>query len=210
MSQLLDEAQVIYQRLLRNEPDAPSDFIVLLLDPLTKFLHSKYPSLSDPDLATDIVIDSLFKFVQEPTRYNSDKSSLWSYLCMDVLGDIRNALDKEMRRQRREVPIDSVADGRLSRNNELEDLIIDKLVPIMLSEQKDMASVLEQLYAEITEPIDWQIISLICDGERKTEVYAKALGITHLPQPEQTKIVKKNKDRLRVQLKRLGVKVNEK
>lgn len=40
--------------------------------------------------------------------------------------------------------------------------------------------------------------------------FMQVLGITHLSLPRQTKIVKKNKDRLRVQLKQLGVKLNEK
>jgi len=209
MQLLLDEIQVIYQRLIRNEPDAPSDFIVLLLDPLIKFLHSKYPSLPDSTLATDIVVDSLLKFVQEPARYNSDKSSLWTYLCMDVLGDIRNALDKEHRRAQREVPLDSVADGDLDRNNEIEDLILNRLVPSLLPANTDMENLLFRLRSEIKDPVDWQIIGLICDGERSTRVYAEILGITHLQQQERTKTVKKTKDRLRVQLKRLGVKINE-
>lgn len=210
MSQLSDDAQAIYQRLLNNEPDAPSDLIVLLLDPLIKFLHQKYPSIPDPTLVDDIVTDSLFNFVQKPGRYDANKSSVWSYLCLDVQGDLLNALDKEKRRQRWEVSLDAVADEQLGRNNDIADLIIEKLVPTLLPVHTDMAKLSAQLRSAITDPIDWQLIGLICDGERKTVVYAELLGILNLSQSEQTKIVKKHKDRLRVQLKRLGVKINEK
>lgn len=207
---LPDDLQDIYQRLLLDEPDAPSDLIELALDPLIKFLHSKYHSYKDPTVLTDIAIDSLFKFVQQPNRYNPDKSNLWSYLCMDVLSDMHNALDKEQRRASHEIPLDSVADHQFDRNNEVEELVLEKLVPLALPPNSDMDVIMGRLRNEITDPIDWQIIGLWCDGERKTEIYAEVLGITHLSLPEQTKIVKKNKDRLRVQLKRLGVKLNEK
>jgi len=210
MSQLSDDAQAIYHRLLKNEPDAHSDFIRLLLDPLVKFLYKKHPSLPDPTLIADIVIDSLFKFVQEPGLYDARKSSVWSYLCLDVQGDLLNALDKEKRRQRWEVSLDAVADNQLGRNNDIADLIIDKLAPTLLPVHTDMEKLSAQLRSAITDPIDWQLIDLICDGERKTAVYAELLEILHLSQNEQTKIVKKHKDRLRVQLKRLGVKINEK
>lgn len=210
MSQLSDDAQAIYQRLLKNEPDAPSDLIGLLLDPLIKFLHQKYPSLPDPTLAADIVTDSLFNFVQEPGRYDANKSSVWSYLCLDVQGDILNALDKEKRRQKWEVSLDAVADEHLGRNNNVEDLIIDQLAPTLLPAHTDIEKLSAQLRLAITDPVDWQLISLICDGERRTIVYAEVLEIMDLPQSEQAKIVKQHKDRLRVQLKRLGVKINEK
>lgn len=210
MSKLSDDAQAIYQRLLNNEPDAPSDFIRLLLDPLITFLHKKHPALPDPTLATDIVVDSLLKFVQQPDRYDSTKSSIWTYLCLDVQGDLRNALDKEKRRQKWETSLDVVADEQLGRNNDVADLIIDKLVPALLPTHTDMEKLSEQLRTAITDPVDWQLIGLICDGERRTMAYAEVLTITHLPQTEQIKIVKKHKDRLRVQLKRLGVKINDK
>src|SRR5262245_2940451 len=99
----------IYQRLLAGEPDAPTDLIELLLDPLTTALRQKFPRLPDPNLALDIAADTLFHFVQQPGRFDPKRGDLWGYLYMDALGDIRNAWQKERRRVLREISFDPVA-----------------------------------------------------------------------------------------------------
>lgn len=65
----------IYQRLLANEPDAPSDLVELLLEPLVAHLRSEFPQFPDPDLFYDVVTDSLLAFVQVPERYQAEKRS---------------------------------------------------------------------------------------------------------------------------------------
>ena len=60
---------VVYRRLISGEPDAPSDFAELCLDPLIRTLQLRYPALPDPEWARDIATDSLLSFVQDPSRY---------------------------------------------------------------------------------------------------------------------------------------------
>lgn len=87
-AEVIDHA---YQRVLAGEPDAPSDLIALLLDPLIALLTRKFPTLPDPNLIVDTATDSLFRLVQEPTHFHPERGTLWNYLVMDALGDLRNA-----------------------------------------------------------------------------------------------------------------------
>ncbi len=199
----------IYQRLLAGEPDAPNDFIELLLDPLVEVLCVRFPNLPHPDFATDVVIDALLRFVQSPERYRPERGELWNYLYMDVQGDLRNALVKEQRRQKREIPLDPVAHDRPDGNTDVEEEVMRRLDFSSLQQGRDTQAILNQLRREIPDPRDWQVVLLMFSGERRTNVFAAVLGIQHLPLAMQRKQVKKTKDRLRLRLKRYGVKIHE-
>lgn len=71
---------------------------------------------------------------------------------MDVLSDMHNALDKEQRRASHEIPLDSVADHPFDRNNEVEELVLEKLVPLALPPNSDMDVIMGRLRNEITDP----------------------------------------------------------
>ena len=70
------QVNVIYQRLLAHEADAPGDFIELLLDPLIEELRRRFPALPLPDLITDVVTDTLLVFVQSPNSYQMERGDL--------------------------------------------------------------------------------------------------------------------------------------
>lgn len=192
-----------YQRLLAGEPDAPSDLIALLLEPLIAALTRSFPSLPDPDVITDTVTDTLFRFVQDPARFDPARGSLWNYLMMDARGDLRHAWQKERRRRQREQPFDPVAHDLPDRNSDVEETIMRALAPDGVPAGQDIDELMARLRAAITHPQDWQVVRLMIAGERSTAVYAQALGIADLPPAEQRKRVKQAKDRLRVKLKRL-------
>lgn len=198
-----DALLAIYRRLMDGEPDASIDLIELCLDPLIHALRHRYPSLSDPAWADDVAEDSLFQFVQNPGKYMPERGSLWSYLFHDAYRDLQNRVQKEGRRQRRLVALSSVELASSSRNSDIENEVLERLAPTSFAEYHDVNQILERLRQEITDPRDWQVLQLIDEGERRTQVFAEVLGITHLPVEEQRKQVKRVKDRLRVRLKRL-------
>ncbi|MGQ9826227.1 MAG: hypothetical protein ACUVSW_00030 [Roseiflexus sp.] len=199
----------MYQRVLAGEPDAPSDLIALLLDPLIASLTHRFPNLTDPNLIVDTATDSLFRLVQNPSHFHSERGTLWNYLVMDALGDLRNAWKQECRRLNREQSFDPVAHDRPDGNSDVEGAIIRKLAPDGLPEGTDVSKLIAQLRVKITNPQDWQVVLLMAGGERKTEAYAHVLGIANLPPADQRRRVKQAKDRLRVMLKRLGAAFNE-
>jgi hypothetical protein len=202
-----DVAIRIYDRLLANEPDASADLIELFLDPLVRALRPKYPNLPDPLLINDVVTDSLFKFVQQPQRYQAARGSLWSYLYMDALGDLHNAWESEKRRQASLVPFDPVAHDRSAWNNEV-DALIERLAPEHLPAGMTMDAFVDQLRQQLADPRDWEVIELMLAEERRIEAYARVLGIGDQPIADQRRFVKQTKDRLRVWLKRRGVQIH--
>lgn len=200
---------LVYQRLLAGEPDAPSDLIALLLEPLIAELWRSFPSFPDPNLITDVVTDSLFKFVQDPGRFQSDKRSLWGFLKMDARGDLLNLWQAERRRLTREIPFDPVAHDVPDGNSDIEEAIVRKLAPEGLPEGLDVASFMARLRADMPDERDWHVLMLMAQDERATAAFADVLNISDRPITEQRKLVKQAKDRLRVRLKRWGVDSHE-
>jgi RNA polymerase sigma-70 factor (ECF subfamily) len=199
------QIQIVYQRLLAQEPDAPSDFIELLLDPLIETLGNRFPNESYAELVPDVVIDALLKFVQTPHLYQPTKATLWNYLWIDVQGDMKNALKKNTRRQQKEVIFDPVAHDLPDGNINIEEEVMQKIEVTSLLEQ----NILKQFQQEISDPRDWQVLLLMVNGERHTSAFAPLLNIETLPMSEQRALVKRTKDRLRQRLKRYGVKLHE-
>jgi RNA polymerase sigma-70 factor (ECF subfamily) len=204
------QVNVIYQRLLAHEADAPGDFIELLLDPLIEELRRRFPALPLPDLITDVVTDTLLAFVQSPNSYQMERGDLWKYLLMDAWGDLLNEWDKEQRRRAKEVPFNLVAHDRSDRNsNVVEEEVMQRLGMTFLPEGMDAQTAVSHLYIAIPDPRDRQVLLLMYNGERRTSAFAAVLGIEHLPIEVQRQRVKQVKDRLRLRVKRYGGKIHE-
>jgi len=197
-----------FQRLLAGEPDASADLIELLLEPLIAELRRSFPQFPDRDLLSDVVTDSLLKFVQDPARYNADKRGLWGFLTMDARGDLLNLLRAERRRHGREIRFDPVAHDLPDGNSDIEEAIVRKLVPAGLPDGVESEALMQQLRTEVSDEGDWHVLMLMAQGEKATAVFASALGILDRPFVEQQKLVKRAKDRLRVRLKRWGVEIS--
>lgn len=202
-----EEIDRVYRRLIAGEPDGPSDLIVLLLEPFIAELRRAYPNFPDPDLISDVVTDSLLRFVQDPQRYQEARRSLWGYLKMDMQGDLLNLWRSLQRRSAQEVTLDAVALTLPSRNSDVEEAVVRKLTA--LPDGVDTATIITQLRAAIPDDRDWQVVVLMIEGERATATFASVLGITDRPLAEQRQRVKQAKDRLRLRLKRRGVKIHE-
>lgn len=204
------QVNVIYQRLLAHEADAPGDFIELLLDPLIEELRRRFPALPVPDLIIDVVTDTLLAFVQSPDRYQVERGDLWQYLLMDAWGDLLNEWDKEQRRRAKEVPFNLVAHDRSDRNtNVVEEEVMQRLGMTAFPEGMDVQAAVSHLYTAIPDPRDRQVLLLMYNGERRTSAFAAVLGLEHLPIEVQRQRVKQVKDRLRLRVKRYGGKIRE-
>lgn len=204
------QVNVIFQRLLAHEADAPGDFIELLLDPLIEELRRRFPALPMPNLITDVVTDMLLAFVQSPDHYKMERGGLWNYLLMDARGDLLNEWDKERRRRAKEVPFNLVAHDRSDRNsNVVEEEVMQRLGMTVLPEGMDAQAAVSHVYTAIPDPRDRQVLLLMYNGERRTSAFAAVLGIDHLPIEVQRQRVKQAKDRLRLRIKRYGGKIHE-
>jgi RNA polymerase sigma-70 factor (ECF subfamily) len=201
------EANEVYRRLLAGEPDAPADLYALFLDPLVAALAGKYPFPSDPDLVHDMVTDAITRLVKEPARYRPERGSLWSYLYMDANGDIKNALSRQRPTLRL---VRAGEDGEEEGYDppdldvEVEGEVLDRVHPEGLPEGVTREAVRDALRRTFPEERDRALVSLMSDGVRETDRYARVLGIADRPVDEQQRLVKQHKDRLSVAMRRLG------
>jgi RNA polymerase sigma-70 factor (ECF subfamily) len=103
--------------------------------------------------------------------------------------NIANLLRGEQRRKAKE-----------KRSLELNDEKVVELHPAMgnplQNESQDRQQQLDELRRSLENPVDRRILELRAMGERRTEQFAKVLGILHLPVDQQRREVKRAKDRI--------------
>lgn len=183
-----DAGLALHRRLLDLDPVATAAFTAAYYPPLLADLRQRNPRVGE-DLFVTVVSDLLFAFVRDPGKYHPDRAPLRSYLLLAAAGDVKNALAKIGRRKKHESSLDAVAEPAAAGNEEGdEDWLAD---PRVAAEVAAFTSV---------EQAVWQ---LRLTGERRTGVYAVAMGITGLPVGEQEREVKKLKERLTKRLRRL-------
>src|SRR6266545_349485 len=98
----------IHARLLAGDPTAPAELVESIRSPLFEGLRRKYPKLANSELLLDAVTDSLMSYIKRPEQFDPAKRGLLGFLVMAADGDLLNALAKQTRRQRKEVPLEDV------------------------------------------------------------------------------------------------------
>lgn len=203
-----ERLQSIYQRLLNRDPIAPSDFIEYIFQPLLNAIQRKHSHLYEVDSheLTDCVSDALLNFCANPQRYIRGRGSLWSYLVMDVTGDVRNWLQRKQRHHQRTIDIESVEHTLFDGNQDLEEQILNQIAPDYIPDGVNATELISDLKKYFSEPREWESLYLIVTGERSTSVYASLFGISHWPINDQKQYVKRLKDKIKKRLERYGVK----
>jgi hypothetical protein len=155
-------------------------------------------------MVEEAAISAVLSLATSPEQYDPGRLSLAGYLRMAARGDLLNARRSAARRARWET---SLADVELAQRaeNSLVEGPADPAEAVMPSQPLDSA-ILELLRATFRGR-DRDVLTLILDGEHRTEVYAGVLGIGDLPQEVQAREVKRVKDRLKKQLRRLALRL---
>jgi hypothetical protein len=199
----------IHQRLLMGDYTASSELIAAYLPILCTRLQHRHPEADDESLLVDAATDSLLDYCERPAQFDPAKARLLGYLTMAAERDLLNALEKRHRLRRRQMSTDSVEDDRPIRNALIEDSTAVAAFE-RVEDDRDMVRLLtDQVSAAVPDARDRQIVRLMLDGERDTTVYARVLGIEHRGRKEQERIVKRNKDRLKKRLERLGKRLRD-
>lgn len=187
----------LHARLVRGDPTAPSDLAVRYLDPLLTSLRRAFPRVDDQMLETkahDLILD----LGERPAQYNPDRRSLAGYLLMAARGDVRNALKSEQPRASRIVPLEDVELRPPSRNTPwLESADPADIVAEAASSER-VAAVRGHF-----DDQEWEVVQLIGEGERRSEVFAEVLGLQSRPREERDREVKRVKDRLKKRVQRV-------
>ena len=194
-----ETAQQLHRQLSSDDPVATARFAEAFLDPLAEWLRRNNPSI-DEHLCDTAAGDAIISILRSPQQYDPKRSPLDHYLRMAGQGDLRNLLEKERRYSCRHTELPAVEPADDGRNNEYGDSFEERA----LSDDPD-SELLKQIQ-EIAEntftPPERRVLQLMIDGERRTVVFAQALGIEHLSVIEQRREVKQVKDRIKKRLQR--------
>jgi RNA polymerase sigma-70 factor (ECF subfamily) len=209
------QQEQIAARILAGDPTVAADLYEIFFEPLQGELASKFDDqVRDPSMIDSIVIDTLLNASKLGARYDPARGSLWTYLYIDVEGDLRNELARLRKSKQQEVslaaPLNdsglSVEDLIEDRNVDIETQTLERLEPAILDSLPPVVkleTVLGCAATIVTNAKDEQLLHLILAGERRTETYAAILGIEELPADQQQRDVNRHKDRLKRRLTRL-------
>ena len=169
---------------LRDPADrsATGDFAVAWLTPLVEFL-TRRGLTRDDSLIQEAVGRAIIDFLKAPERFDPSKRSLDGYLRMAAEGDLLNAITREKRHRRREVPFPVELDRPAGNEPDGE--------PPRLDDHPELAAVRGGL-----SEADRAVFDLMRAGVRATVPYAEVLGLGDLPPDEQAAAVKRAKDRV--------------
>lgn len=194
----------LHQRLLDGDFVASHEVAAALLPAVVDRLKQRFRRLDDETLLLDAAADAILNYAERPSQYDPNKLRLLSYLVMSADGDLKNALHRQQRQAQREVPRPDVELLLDARNPEQEEAR-----PYEHPGVPEVEEVAHKIRQAIPDPVDQQLVDLMIQGERRTAVFARVLGITELDIQQERKIVKQHKDRLKKRLARLGVRLRE-
>jgi hypothetical protein len=196
-----DEERELHRRLVERDPTAPADLALAFLNALMSWLQSKNSKKISEHLLVEAAEDALIALSKNPGSYRTDlKKSLFSYLQMSAMGDLKNGLNREKRQIRRNIGQSlelSSGDGKYVGRTD------DQLLRLEIHEELQRAD--DGILAAARDglsPGESEALDLILQGERTTAVFARALGFEHLSKAEQKAGVKKVKDKLKSRIKR--------
>ena len=201
-----EEALALHRRLLDGDVVAPSELAVAYLDWLADWVIAHNRGI-DPALCETAAEDAILALIRNPSSYDPERAPLEGYLRISAQGDLKNALKREGRHRDRQAALEVVelspemrkyvhdGDADPARIVELRELQAERMDGV----GRVPASVLDGL-----SPGEQEVLELMRIKERKTEIFARALGIAHLPAAEQRREVKRVKDRLSKRLERAG------
>jgi DNA-directed RNA polymerase specialized sigma24 family protein len=194
----------LHHRLIEGDPVAPSDLAIRYLSPLIDALTRANRCSIPDEFIEEAVHLAIMSLCKKPTRFepsrNRADSPLFAFLQMSAQRDLQNRLKREERHWKARVSLESVEqspDGGkyLGRDD-------DPSLPLALREETEAtAEILASVRAGLSDG-ELRCLDLLMQGERKTSLFAQALGIEHLPTEDQEADVKKVKDKLKKRIER--------
>lgn len=212
----------LHQQLMAGDPTPLAEIAQLVLEPLARQLHRKFPDHTFPSvddhLTMQAAADALLEYGNAPAQANATSGAgVLGFLVLRGTSRLRNALRKERVQQRAEGryahglrpgprqkstnPVELHRVRGEHGKDPLEERAADTL-------PNDPAEVLDQLARrdEVLEGIeaerDRRIMEMMLDGVREASAYAEVLKITGCDLDEQRRIVKQHKDRIKAAARR--------
>lgn len=188
-----DRDRALHLQIVQKDDLAFARLCDELLESVFEKLCRFYPQLAatDESLVMDVVTDSFLNYFRDPLRFDPERQGLEKFLLMDAEGDLRNALEKIKRFQKKlHQPVELDAKNG---NREIEDGT-DPFRELVAKENR--TEVEDRLNSLFDNPTDRAMAQLMLDGERRSSEYAKLLGLAQSDEEAVRREVKRNKDRI--------------
>jgi hypothetical protein len=198
MAQATPDEIELHELTLNGEETAFSKLFSLYSENIFISLKKLYPVVARKDdaIIMEAVSDGFFGYYKNPSTFNPQVSTLNKFLHLACERDLINILDKEERKIKK-MRFVEVADDFWNRKITEE----ENPETILLNKEYERNES-HELKLLLKNDLDVELAKLIQNGERKTEIFSQVLKIETLSFVEQQKIVKQNKDRIKVALKR--------
>lgn len=184
----------LHADVCRGDPTASARVFEVLLDPLIRTLGHSWPDQREAERVRDAAIDSIMNYLAAPQKYDPSKKSLMGYLQMDAAGDLTNDYQR-LKRER---------ENRADSDVELDDLLRNSSIDEYPSDRDRIHMSFAEVREALPDEKDRRAVLLLMEGERSTDAFARAWGLEDLPPDDRFAEVKRNKDRIKVRLRRLG------
>lgn len=185
-----DQLLMLHRRLLAGDRTVSEEVASLLLPPLVQEVAFKFPQ-TDEQIIWNGVSDAVFDYCARPHQFDESRSvPLDRFLQKAAWRNVANSLRGENRRKARE--------EKAGQEYVASAVELDPVVGNLLHQEENVRRQQQQarLMNTLQNPKDQQIMALRLQGERRAEVFAKILGISHRPMDVQRREVKRAKDRI--------------
>lgn len=186
----------LHARLLAGDTTASLELVEAYGPRLLARLRVRWHTTA-PELCEEAVYEALFGFLRAPDAYDPARGTLGHYLFRSAHRDLQNLREREARqRPPATVSLDRVELDAVGRKGSVGDWLADpRAAPERRLDEIDPA-LLAGIAAALPEERDRRVFQLIVEGERRTAVFAAALGLDGHPLPEQRREAKRAKDRV--------------
>jgi DNA-directed RNA polymerase specialized sigma24 family protein len=199
----------LHRRLLERDPMAAAQLMESYYFRLVEFgARQIHDQAMRHDIAGDLTLSVVSKLIDEPERFDPDRGKgLYGFLVMDLRGDLLNYFSKAGRAPRitsLDAPTGS-DDDDVGIQDLGGNLASDDPGPEALALSGESSERVAEIRREVvTTPAEGIVFDLqYVEGERSSDVFARALRIADLPSREQAAQVQKLKDRLAKRLRRM-------
>lgn len=189
----------LHNRLISGDVIASAELAEYFLPLLIGKLNRAFHNIDDPHLIETAVVDALMDYLIKPNQYEPSRSNLFSFLVLKAKSDLLNYLspkkiDQSLVNLAELVELED--DSSVYGVDVVDDLDIEEVVT------NNLSPIWDRLSSILPDSTDQEMVKLMMNGVRETDVYAAVIGIQNLPNEERSRIVKQNKDRIKKVIQR--------
>jgi len=189
----------LHNRLISGDVIVSAEIAEYFMPLLIGKLNRPFQNIDDPHLIETAVIDTLVDYLSKPDQYDPSRGNLFSFLILKAKSDLLNFLNPKKIDQARVDMAEIVElddDSSVYGVELIDEMDIEEVVA------NNLSTIWNRLSSIIPNRTDQEIVKLMMNGIRATDVYAEVIGIQNLPDDERSRIVKQNKDRLKKVIQR--------